>query len=208
MFDYAEYREGMRGMEEYLEKPLNRRLQIIVEAIPSNSAVLDVACGTGRVLQAAIEKGCRGRGIELSPAGVAASRKKGLDVIEGDIDSFGENAEVHDLIFGRYDIAIFSKCLMYLKTKNEIIDRLNADTMIVFQKNPSHWKARWNGRGAKQLVHDTELPYRLKTGEVIVADSPGAFARWGESYGFKYSRCLHGGFRHHSMIVKMSRNPL
>ncbi len=203
--DYETHKEELRHRTKYPEKPLNKRLQAIVSAIPAQSKVLDVACGTGRVLHAAIDKGCRGRGIEITPGGALAAQQKGLDVLEGDVDTFDENAEVHELMFAEYDIAIFSKCLMYLKTKNQIIDQLNVDTIIVFQKCPSYWKFRLNNERAKWLEYDKEKPYRLKGGEIIAIDSPKAVARWGASYGYAYSKCLRGGFWHGSMIIKMSR---
>ena len=87
--------------QQDLEEPFNMRLKTITDAIPSNFSVLDVACGRGRVLHAAIKKGCQGRGIDIKSASVEAARMKGLDVIEGNVDSFGENSEVHELLFAK-----------------------------------------------------------------------------------------------------------
>ena len=191
-----------------LEKRFNMRLKTIADAIPSNFSVLDVACGRGRVLHAAIKKGCQGRGIDIKSASVEAARMKGLDVIEGDVDLFGENSEVHELMFAEYDVAIFSKCLEYLKKKNELMELLNVESIIVFQKCPCYWKFCLNNRRASLLDCNEENAFRLKGGEIIEIDSPQAVALWGASYGFKHSKTLRGGFWHRSMIVMMSHNPL
>ena len=166
MYDYDEYKERFRSQKTYPEKKLNNRLKTIVEAIPANSRVLDVACGTGRVLYEVIRtKNCTGRGIEISAPACEAAKAKGLDVIEGDVDSFGENPEVEELLFSRYDTVVLSKCIQYFKYKNEIFDRLDTDSVIIFQNNPNYWRSRLNGTRKALLQADKTLPYRLKGGE-------------------------------------------
>ncbi len=202
-------------MQEYPEKPMNPRLQIILDAIPSGSTVLDVACGTGRVLYAATLKGCRGRGIELSAPGVQAAQQKGLDVLRGDVDLFEKDPAVRELLFARYDVAIFSKCLMYLKRKNEMMRHLNTDAIIIFQANPCYTRRRFTAfwKNLFRRIFDKcdlgsnhseeALPYCFKNGEEIKINSPHALAAWAASYGYVHSELLYGGSKK-SMIVKLS----
>ncbi|MEP6662192.1 MAG: methionine biosynthesis protein MetW [Verrucomicrobiota bacterium] len=118
MTNYEANKQRIQSAQQYPEKPVNRRLQIIVDAIPPGSRVLDVACGTGRVLQGVLAKDCSGRGIDLSLPATHAAREKGLDIVQGDVDAYEREAAVRELLFARYDVVIFSKCLMYLTCDN------------------------------------------------------------------------------------------
>ncbi|RYD32664.1 MAG: methyltransferase [Verrucomicrobiaceae bacterium] len=202
---YDGYREWLLGLKHYPEKPLNSRLRCLVDAIPAGSKVLDVACGTGRVLQAAIAKGCQGRGIEISAPAVETACQKGLDVIEGDVDSWPDNPQVSDLLFGDYDIVVFSKCLMYLGTKNEILGRLKAKSILIFQSNPNSIRNRFNGETANLMKWNKQLPYRLKDGTEIEQKSAASLAAWAASYGFRHSKIVYGGLWARSLIMQVSR---
>lgn len=200
-----EFREWTRTLEQYPEKPLNSRLRRLVDEIPAGSRVLDIACGTGRVLHAAIAKGCTGRGIEISPPAVEAAQGKGLDVMDGDVDSWPENQQVADLLFDEYDVVIFSKCLMYLKTKNEILQKLNTKTVLIFQSNPGSIRNRFEGETARMVEWNKQLPYRLANGTEVEIGRVSALAAWAASYGFAKHKVVYGGFWPRSMILRVTR---
>lgn len=207
MFDYEAYKARIRALGEYPEKPLNRRLQLIVDAIPPGSTVLDVACGTGRVLKAISAKGCRGRGIDLSPPAVRTAQSLGLDVLEGDVDAFDEDRRVREILFARYDIVVFSKCLMYLKRKNDILRRLDANALIIFQDNPGYWRFVLGRCWSNGNSEPEGMSYCLNSGETIRIDSASALARWAASFGYTRFEKLHAGMRHRSLIAMASRPP-
>jgi methionine biosynthesis protein MetW len=202
---YDEYREWLLALKTYPEKPLNSRLRCIVNAIPEGSTVLDVACGTGRVLQAALAKGCRGRGIEISQPAVEAARLKELDVMEGDVDSWNENPKVADLLFDVYDVVVFSKCLMYLRTKNEILERLKTRSIVIFQGNPGSLRSRFSGEAQDIMNWNKQLPYRRKDGTEVSINGVGPLASWAASYGYRKKEVFYGGLWAKSLVVRFSR---
>lgn len=202
---YEGYRNWLLSLKSYPEKPLNSRLRSVVDAIPANSKVLDVACGTGRVLEAAIAKGCTGRGVEISHPAVETALQKGLDVMEADVDSWDENQELADLLFDDYDVVVFSKCLMYLRTKNEILDRLKAPTILIFQSNPSSIRSKFNGETAEIIKWNKQLPYRRKDGSEVILKNAESLASWGASYGYSKSKIIYGGFWARSLVLRLSR---
>jgi ubiquinone/menaquinone biosynthesis C-methylase UbiE len=59
---YESYRNRITSTEVRNDKQLNSRLLKVVDAIPAGAHVLDVACGTGRVLQELIKRGLYGTG--------------------------------------------------------------------------------------------------------------------------------------------------
>ena len=202
---YDQYRDWLLSLKEYPEKPLNSRLRCVVDSIPADSRVLDVACGTGRVLHAAIGKGCSGRGIEISKPAVENARAKGLDVMEGDVDSWADNQQVADLLFAEYDVVVFSKCLMYLRTKNEIMERLRTRSIIIFQGNPGSIRSRFNGEADEIIRWNKQLPYRLKDGAEIAIKNVKSLASWAASYGYRDSKVLYGGLWAQSLVLRVSR---
>jgi hypothetical protein len=126
-----------------------------------------------------------------------------MDVMLGDVDSWPENEVVRELLFGTYDVVVFSKCLTYLRTKNEIMERLKTKSIIVFDNNPGSLRNRLKGQAEGVMNWKAELPYRLKGGQVIDINGPSAIAKWGASYGYGRSHKLRGGLFSGSLIVKM-----
>lgn len=59
---------------------------IIVQWIPKGSHVVDLGSGDGSLLKILQEKGVTGEGIEISPTGVEATKRKGLKARVGRID--------------------------------------------------------------------------------------------------------------------------
>jgi methionine biosynthesis protein MetW len=191
---YKEYQERVIGLPSYKDGSMTRRRQVIVNAIPARSRVLSVACGAGTDLKALEAKGCTTRGIDIAPAAIAVAKAKGIDAIVGDADTFQTDERIRDFMLAEYDVVIFSKCLGYLKRKNEMMRLLRAGTIIVSQRNLGHWRARlrrW--RGVKSEAAVEHLPYVNAQGETVPQNSLRDLCTWGESYGFK-SKVLAGSF--------------
>jgi methionine biosynthesis protein MetW len=194
MVSYENYKAKTAGLTDYVDATLNRRFRTIVAAIPAGARVLDIACGSGTVMQALEAKGCKTRGIDIAPGAIKHAEEKKLDVLLGDADSFESDPKIRDFVLTEYDAVIFSKCLNYLKRKNELMKALRTKTMIVNQRNPSHWRARLaqlRGTAEESVIED--LPYVSADGRTIPQTSLRALREWGESYGFK-SKVLLGSF--------------
>jgi SAM-dependent methyltransferase len=73
--------EAFRGPESEIHHRLDRYL----EELGQHHPVLDLGCGRGELLLMLREAGVEASGIEADPAVAQAARRRGLDVIEGDV---------------------------------------------------------------------------------------------------------------------------
>lgn len=82
-------------------------LSVIAAWIEPGSKVLDLGCGSGRLLHwLATEKGVHGTGIEHQEEKVLKGIERGLSILHGDI-----NEEVRDYPDGHFDYVILSQTL-------------------------------------------------------------------------------------------------
>ncbi len=64
-----------------------KEYSIIIDLISPGTRVLDLGCGNGSLLKLLLEKkNIKAEGVEISESGIAACRKKGLNVVRGNID--------------------------------------------------------------------------------------------------------------------------
>jgi hypothetical protein len=152
------------------------------------------------------ESGCDCYGIDRNAQAVALCVSKGLAAIAGDVDAFDTDPEVRALFSRQYDVVIFSKCLMYLARKNELMRALRARHIFINQLNPDQWKYRLAKSFGLAPKETNRLPYKTADGEEIEISSRAMLRRWGESYGY-YSRVVLGStFRSHDTIIHLWRN--
>ena len=93
-------------------------LDIIARLVPPGSRVLDLGCGDGALLEQLMrERNCTGYGIEIDDANVLACAKRGVNVIQLNLDEglpmFGD---------GTFDVVLQVDTLQHLH---------NAETMLV-----------------------------------------------------------------------------
>jgi methionine biosynthesis protein MetW len=101
-------------------KPLRADLAIIAGYVPPKSRVFDIGCGDGELLGFLEQhRGCDGRGMEISPTGVAAAIARGLSVIQGDADT-----DLSDFPDSSFDVAILSQTLQATHRPAEVLDHL------------------------------------------------------------------------------------
>ena len=73
--------EAFRGSEEEIHHRLDRYLPDLRKSAP----VLDLGCGRGELLLMLREAGVKATGVDGDPALAGAARRRGLDVVEGDV---------------------------------------------------------------------------------------------------------------------------
>jgi methionine biosynthesis protein MetW len=115
-------------------------LQAIADLVTPNATLLDVGCGDGDLLYwLANNKKVKGRGIELSQAGVHRAISKGLSVIQGNA-----NLDLQYYPDKAYDFVVLSQTLQTLNNPREVLEHLVriADHTIVSVPNFGYWKNR------------------------------------------------------------------
>ena len=115
-------------------------LQIIASWIEPGSRVLGLGCGDGELLHyLKTRKQSDCTGIEIDEAKVVKCIERGLNVLQGDI-----NTEVLDYPDNRFDYVIMSQTLQQIYEPANLIRsilRIGKRAIVSFP-NLSHWKIR------------------------------------------------------------------
>ncbi|MBD3188915.1 methyltransferase domain-containing protein [Candidatus Bathyarchaeota archaeon] len=112
----------------------------IVRMIPRNATVLDLGCGSGRLLERLKdEKNTRGQGVEIDHENVKSCIRKGLDVYQGDL-----NEGLKGFQAGSMDHVILNHTLQYLHEPKSILEQMLSigKYAIVGVQNLSWWGNR------------------------------------------------------------------
>jgi len=115
-------------------------LQVIAEFIPNATRLLDLGCGDGALLDYLVQhKGVKGRGIELSEAGVLACVRRGLSVRQGDLSE-----GLRDYPDRSFDYVVLSQTLPFVDdpafTLGEML-RVGQRAVVSFP-NWGYWHCR------------------------------------------------------------------
>ncbi len=114
--------------------------RIILGLIPQKASVLDLGCGSGELLQALIqERGVKGHGVELDEEMVMACLKKGLSVIQADIDE-----GLKEYPDGAYDYVILNQTLQSVYNIEMLLDEMLrvGNRVIVGVPHFANWRIR------------------------------------------------------------------
>ena len=128
----------------------------ILRLVRPGSRVLDVGCGEGELLEIlAQEKQVDGRGVEISPEGVAAGLSRGLAVVQGDADR-----DLDHFAAKAFDYAILSQTLQAMRHPRHVLGELLriADRAIVSFPNFGHWRVRWSLVSRGRMPETRALP--------------------------------------------------
>lgn len=122
-----------------LTEPVRPDLLAIASLIPAHASVLDLGCGDGDLLLLLADRGVRGRGVELSEEGVRQCVKRGLSVLQGDVDE-----GLADYPDGSFDYVVLSQTLPYLDEPRFVLKEMLrvGQRAIVSFANPGHWRCR------------------------------------------------------------------
>ena len=132
-------------------------LEALARLVPEGSRVLDLGCGDGSMLDyLQRSRGCSGYGIEIADANVLACVRRGVNVIQLNLDEglamFGDNS---------FDVVLQIDTLQHLRNA-EVMLRETARvgrTGIVAFPNFAHWPNRLSVLRGRMPV-TRRLPYQ------------------------------------------------
>ncbi len=133
-----------------------RDLQIIGELVPPGSRVLDLGCGDGELLAyLQAQRGCSGYGIEIDDTNVLACAKRGVDVIQLNLE---DGLAIFD--DKSFDIVLQLETLQHLRNTEKMLRETArvGRTGIVSFPNFAHWPNRLRVATGRMPVTKA-LPY-------------------------------------------------
>ena len=131
---------------------------VVTHWVPPGAAVLDLGCGDGELLARLVrERQVKGYGVEIADAGVLASLKRGLNIVQADIEGglnlFGDAA---------FDLVILSQTLQATRHTEALVNEVLrvGKSAIVTLPNFGHWSVRWQLGVGGRLPVSKRLPYQ------------------------------------------------
>ncbi len=131
-------------------------LKIIADFIPAGSRVLDLGCGDGALLEHLVrERGVKGRGVELSEAGVLACVRRGLSVRQGDLQ-----AGLGDYPDRSFDLVVLAQTLPFLDDPAMILREMLrvGHAAVVSFPNWGYWRCRLELLVAGRIPSAPDVP--------------------------------------------------
>ena len=128
----------------------------IADWIGSGSNVLDLGCGDGALLaHLKSAKNCSGYGVEIDAAEVLACVRRGVDVVQRNIeDGLGMFSG------GRFDVCVLSMAIQATHQTEQVLREMSriARVGIVSFPNFGHWYHAWSILRGRMPV-SREMPY-------------------------------------------------
>lgn len=132
--------------------------EIILNWIKPNSRVLDLGCGDGTLLHhLKTHKQVQGYGLEINSDNITQCIRKGVNVIEQDLDVKG----LSNFRTGSFDTVVMSQALQAVRHPDAMLTemlRLGREGIVTFP-NFGHWKVRAYLAGRGRMPVSKTLPY-------------------------------------------------
>ncbi|MGO1973071.1 MAG: methionine biosynthesis protein MetW [Propionibacteriaceae bacterium] len=112
----------------------------VARLVPPGSRVLDLGCAGGELLESLItERDCRGTGVEIDPDAVLLAIRRGVPLIELDIDH-----QLSEFADDSYDVVVLSQTLQAVHHPAEVLAEMAriGRRCIVSVPNFGLWKIR------------------------------------------------------------------
>jgi methionine biosynthesis protein MetW len=132
-------------------------LAVVADWIAPGSRVLDLGCGDGVLLDHLQRaKACSGYGVEIDDAQVLACTRRGVDVIQRDIE-----AGLDMFAASRFDVVVLSMAIQATHRTERVLREMSQVGVegIVSFPNFGHWSHAWSIlRG--RMPMSREMPYQ------------------------------------------------
>ncbi|MDQ1300291.1 MAG: hypothetical protein QG637_208 [Chloroflexota bacterium] len=131
-------------------------LQIIADFVPEGVKALDLGCGNGELLEFLVRrKRVKGRGIELSEAGMLACVHRGLSVRQGNLQE-----GLADYPDRSFDFTVLSQTLPFLDDPEMILGEMLrvGERAIVSFSNWGYWRCRLELLTTGRMPQAPDLP--------------------------------------------------
>ena len=132
-------------------------LATIADWIAPGARVLDLGCGDGALLDHLQRaKGCSGYGVEIDDAQVLACARRGVDVIQRDIE-----AGLDMFAATRFDVVVLSMAIQATHETERVLremSRLGAECIVSFP-NFGYWWNAWSLLTGRMPM-SREMPYQ------------------------------------------------
>ena len=132
-------------------------IETLADMVPHGSRVLDLGCGDGALLShLQQQRGCTGYGVEIADANVAACVKRGVNVIQLNLD---QGLRMFD--DQSFDVVLQIDTLQHLRNaQTMLLETLRVGRMgIITFPNFAHWFNRWSVLTGRMPV-TRKLPYQ------------------------------------------------
>ncbi len=138
-------------------KGLHLNYSIITKMVEENSHILDLGCGSGELLQMLKnKKNVKGLGVDINQDNIISCLKKGLSVIQGDID-----VGLKEFTDKSYDYVILNQTLQTTHHPEYVMQemlRVGKKCVISFP-NFAYWRVRFHLFFKGQMPKSRILPF-------------------------------------------------
>jgi methionine biosynthesis protein MetW len=131
-------------------------LALISDWIPASSNVLDLGCGDGALLAwLQGRKSCTGYGVEIMPEPLVECARRGVDVIQANIER-----GLGMFVKGQFDVVVLSMAIQSTMQTEKVLREMSSVGRegIVSFPNFGHWFHIWSIARGRMPV-SREMPY-------------------------------------------------
>ncbi|HAJ37670.1 MAG TPA: methionine biosynthesis protein MetW [Chloroflexi bacterium] len=180
---------SMQSVVSTQSPPLRADLLAIADLIEPGARVLDIGCGDGALLEFLRDrKQVKGRGIELTEAGVLACVRRGLSVRQGNVQE-----GLADYPDQSFDVVILSQTLPFLDDPAMVLAEMLrvGRTAIVSFSNWGHWRCRLELLFTGRIPVAVDLPQQWYESPRRQPFSVTDFARFCRKIGITIDRQIY-----------------